>query len=136
MKWGDNREQVKGDYRNAVSHADTWQCIGQYSNYLSHMKHIDKMIFSILITFFSLSENMVATLWLLSLLTVTLITVSECVYAPPPLVKYRRFDNTAFGFQVIFICKFEYVKFKMSDWGYIWSKLFIVSLLLRKLNSF
>lgn len=46
---------------------------------------------------------MVATLWLLSLLTVTLITVSECVYAPPPLVKYRRFDNTAFGFQVIFI---------------------------------
>lgn len=52
---------------------------------------------------FEFTENMVATLWLLSLLTVTLITVSECVYAPPPLVKYRRFDNTAFGFQVIFV---------------------------------
>lgn len=44
---------------------------------------------------------MVATLWLLSLSTITLITTSECVYAPPPLVKYRRLDNTQFGIQVI-----------------------------------
>lgn len=43
---------------------------------------------------------MVATLWLLSLLTITLIRASECVYASPPLVKYRRLDNTPFGFQV------------------------------------
>ncbi|XP_055308393.1 uncharacterized protein LOC129572442 isoform X2 [Sitodiplosis mosellana] len=42
---------------------------------------------------------MVATLWLLSLLTITLITASECVYAPPPLAKYRRLDNTPFGFR-------------------------------------
>lgn len=44
---------------------------------------------------------MVATLWLLSLLTITLITASECVYTPPPLEKYRRLDNTQFGIQVI-----------------------------------
>ncbi|XP_031638422.1 uncharacterized protein LOC116350678 isoform X2 [Contarinia nasturtii] len=42
---------------------------------------------------------MVATLWLLSLLTITLITASECVYAPSPLAKYRRLDNTPYGFR-------------------------------------
>lgn len=47
---------------------------------------------------------MVATLWLLSLLTVTLIRASECIYATPPLVKYRRLDNIPYGIQVSNFC--------------------------------
>lgn len=42
---------------------------------------------------------MVATLWHLSLLTITLIRASECMYVQPSLAKYRRLDNTPFGFQ-------------------------------------
>lgn len=49
---------------------------------------------------FHFTENMVATLWHLSLLTFTLIRASECLYAQAPLAKYRRLDNTPFGLQV------------------------------------
>lgn len=95
---------------------------------LEHYAHIStawenwtiKYIYSFLVCLFDVSfsesiENMVATLWLLSLLTVTLITVSECVYAPPPLVKYRRFDSPAFGIQVNFFF-YPIIHQKYSNW--------------------
>lgn len=47
---------------------------------------------------FLFTENMIAALWLL---TLTLITTSECIYAAPPLVEYRRSeDNRPLGVQV------------------------------------
>lgn len=60
------------------------------------------------------AENMVATLWLLSLLTVTLIRASECVYATPPLVKYQRLDNIPFGIQVSRIFIHSALKFTIG----------------------
>lgn len=47
------------------------------------------------------TENMVATLWLLSLLSTTLLSTSECVYASP-LAKYRLSDTSSLGIQVSF----------------------------------
>lgn len=49
--------------------------------------------------FFPHIENMVATLWLLSLLSTTLLSTSECVYASP-LAKYRLSDTSSIGIQV------------------------------------
>lgn len=57
--------------------------------------------------FFYFAENMVATLWLLSLLSTTLLSTSECVYASP-LAKYRLSDTASLGIQVNFIQTVNY----------------------------